>query len=58
MGLSDHVTLIQHFKDTQVCISIKGFKLLCSMVCTLYDTDQKTCVLQMKCEVIGVWTYF
>lgn len=52
MGLSDHVTLIQHFKDIQVCISLTNqlsdsnysVVALC-MVCTLYDIDPKTCVL-------------
>lgn len=42
MGLSDHVTLIQHFKDIQVCISLTNqlsdsnysVVALC-MVCTL-----------------------
>lgn len=59
MGLSDHVTLIQHFKDIQVCISLTNqlsdsnysVVALC-MVCTLYDTDPKTCVLQMNVKLL------
>lgn len=59
MGLSDHVTLIQHFKDIQVCISLTNqlsdsnycVVALCK-VCTVYDTDPKTCVLQMNVKLL------